>query len=391
VNPFGGWMSGVLFLVGIILGLLSGLLPGLHSNTIISVISSLGIDEEALAIIIISLFPVHLVTSFIPSRFFGIPESGTVLAVLPGQRMVLKGKGIAALKTVLLSSIFAALISVSLFNLSLDLFPLIYEGIRSSMKYILLTISIVLVARSRRPSYSIIVFLLAGMLGVFSLNSEMADPFLPMFSGMFAIAAILNYQKGSMPQQKDTPISYEFMKFSFIGVILGFITDLIPGVGSPSQVAAFLTIFMPINTLGYLATISSISVSQAIFSLSTAASINKTRVGATAWLSEFIKIEENLLMLLTIFTMSMAAAVLLIYALRNKIAKLASLDFSRMNIILAVYLVLITFVIDGFTGLVVLTIGSGLGWLTIRSGIERINLMGAVIVPTLLLLFRIFI
>jgi len=383
-------MSDVLsFVAGLFCGLLSGLLPGLHSNTIISVLASLGMDEHALAVMIISLYPAHLVTSFIPSIFFGIPESSTVVAVLPGQRMVLRGQGIAALKTVLLSCIIAALFSIVLFYLSLDIFPLVYGAIRAYMKYILLGVSLVLLTRSRRPHLSLVVFVLSGMLGHFSLNSGMYDPFLPLFSGMFAMAAILNYQKSSIPEQKDTSIGFGFVKFIALGVFLGMLADMIPGVGSPSQVATFAAIFLSLNTLGYLATISSISVSQGIFSLSTAASIGKARVGATAWLSKFINIDENLLFLLSVFIMSMAAAVLVIYTLRTRIGKLASLDFSRMNIILAAYLVSITFLLDGALGMVVLLVGSALGWVTIKIGVERINLMGAIIVPTLLLLFRI--
>ncbi len=381
-------MSEALFLAaGFLLGIISGLLPGLHSNTIISVISTLGIDERALSIIIISLFPAHLVTSFIPSIFFGIPEAGTVVAVLPGQRMVLRGEGIAALKTVLLSCVFAALLSVSLFYLSLDLFPLIYDAIRQHMRLILMAISAVLLAKSRKPHISFLVFSAAGALGYLSLNSDMPDPFLPMFSGMFAIAAILNYSRRAMPEQEDKGIGFGFIRFSFIGVVLGFLADLIPGVGSPSQIATFLSIFMPLNTLGYLASISSISVSQAVFSLATSASIGKSRVGATAWLSQFIDIEENLLMLLASFIISMSCAVLLLYALRRRIGGLASLDFSRMNIVLALYLVAITLVIDGITGIGVLAAGSAIGWMTMRAGVERINLMGAIIVPTILLLF----
>lgn len=374
-------------LIGVFLGLLSGLLPGLHSNTIISVISSLGIDDESLALIIIALLPAHLVTSFIPAIFFGIPESGTVVAVLPGQRMVLRGGGLVALKVILFSSIIAALLSIALFYFSLGLFPLIYGAVRQYMGWILLAVSATLLAKSRNPALALAVFLCAGTLGYFSLGSDMKDPFLPLFSGMFAVAAIVNYRKTRIPKQEDKEIGTSFIKFSVAGVFFGFMADLIPGVGSPSQVATFLSIFLPLNTIGYLAAISSISVSEAIFSLSTSASIDKSRIGATVWLSELIDIESNLAMLLTFFLISMVLTVGIIYVMRKHIAKLASLDFSRLNIILGLYLVSITFVLDGFFGLLVLAAGGALGLATLKLGAERINLMGAIIVPTLLYFF----
>ncbi len=380
-------MSVSAFVAGLILGILSGLLPGLHSNTIISVVSSLGIDAETMAPMIIALFPAHLVISFIPAIFFGIPEAGTVVAVMPGQRMVLKGMGILALKTVLVSCIVAALVSVAVFSFSLDAFSLVYGFLRGHMGIVLLAISTVLIFRNRKVVAALLVFLIAGLLGYYSLNSGMQDPFLPMFSGMFAMAAILNYRKGKIPEQKDIGGERGFAKFILLGVGLGFAADLIPGVGSPAQVAAFASVFMPMNTLGYLACISSISISEAIFSLATAASIGKSRMGATAWLAENIDIQENLTMLVVGFLISTAFAVLMVYLARKKIAKLARVDFSKMNFVLAFYLVAITLVIDGGIGIAVLALGSVLGFLCIKFEVERINLMGAIIVPTLLFFF----
>jgi TctA family transporter len=46
-------------------------------------------------------------------------------------------------------------------------------------------------------------------------------------------------------------------------------------------------------------------------------------------------------------------------------------------------------VLDGFIGVVVFALASLLGYITIKLGVERTNLMGAVIIPTLLLLFGI--
>ena len=80
----------------------------------------------------------------------------------------------------------------------------------------------------------------------------------------------------------------------------------------------------------------------------------------------------------------------IIYSLRNHIGKLANIDFKRFNIILAIYLLLISTLINGFWGIVVFILASLLGWITVKLGVERTNLMGAVIIPTLLLLFKVF-
>ncbi|NYZ73997.1 tripartite tricarboxylate transporter permease [Candidatus Micrarchaeota archaeon] len=384
-------MGDALFLViGFLIGMASGILPGLHPNTLISILASLGLDDRSMALLIISLYPASLISSFIPAIFFGIPEAGTVLATLPGHRMVLKGEGMAALKTVLLSSLLAALLAAALFELSLDFFQLAYGMMKSNMGWLLLGLSLVLLTRAKKPHLSAGIFVISGLLGHYSLNSGMRDPFLPLFCGMFALAAMATYGKNEIPEQKDGKIGLGFVRFAVVGVVLGMLADLIPGIGSPSQVATFATMMMPVDTLGYLAAISAISVSQSIFSLSTSIAIDKSRVGATAWLSGFMDIGENAALLLPLFIISMALAVLVVYMLRKRIAGIASMDFSRMNIVLALYLGAVTFVLDGFTGLVVLVVAAALGWLTIRLGVERTALMGSIIVPTLLLLFRIF-
>lgn len=379
------------FIGGFALGFLGGLLPGLHSNTMISVLASLGLDGRALGITIISLFPAHMVSSFIPSIFFGVPESGTIVAALPGQRMVQDGEGVKALRTVLLSCVLSAIVSCALFQLSLGAFPLIYEAMRPHMKFILLGISALLLLRTKAPFLSAAVFSLSGILGYMSLNSGMPDPFLPLFCGMFAMAAMTEWKKGAAPAQGDSPPGNGILIPIAIGVFLGFAADLVPGAGSPAQTAVFATMLVRMDTPGYLALISSISVSQAVFSLSTSASIGKSRVGATAWLSDCIDIGPNIPIILALFIASLALAAMLAHALRLHAAKLAELDFSALRFVLGAYLAAITLIIDGWPGILVLAASAALGKMTLGLEVERTNLMGAIIVPTLMLLFGIFI
>ena len=339
---------------------------------------------------IIALLPAHMALSYIPSIFFGVPDPSAVMVMLPGQRMVREGEGLLALKAALASCLLATLVCVMLFWLTLDIYPIIYPALRPYMGYILLAFSLIFISRSRNPVMSGLVFAISGILGEYSLNSPVPDPFLPLFCGLFAIAAIASYKSSAIPEQKDRPLGIGIVGFIGIGILLGFFADLIPGVGSPSQVATFATMVFPLETIGYIATVSSISVSQTIFSLSTSSSIGKSRIGGTAILSGHIVIGDNLLMLLALFMAGMALAVLAVYFIRKKVAKVAGLDFSKMNLVLAAYLFCLTALIDGAGGILILALASVLGWATIKLGVERTNLMGAIIVPTLFLLFRIF-
>jgi putative membrane protein len=259
------------------------------------------------------------------------------------------------------------------------------------MGYILLAFSILFLARSKNIFLSVCIFLLAGILGTFSLNLKVYDVFLPLFSGFFAMSAILSYQKGArIPKQKDENPEISILKYSVLGVLLGFFADLLPGIGAPSQIAALATIAFPVNAISYLATISSISASEAVFSFSTSTAIDKSRMGSTEWLSNYIAIDQNLAFLLSIFLAAAAITAVLAYLARNHLGKLVSLDFAKLNILIGVYLICLTFVLDGAIGLLVLALSTALGYTTIRLNVERTTLMGAIIVPTLLLLFRVF-
>ena len=126
-----------------------------------------------------------------------------------------------------------------------------------------------------------------------------------------------------------------------------------------------------------------------MFSLSTHVSIDKSRIGTTAWLSEFIDIEQNLFMLLALFLFSAAFAALFIYLIRKKISSIATVNSRPIATIFLVYLFIVAALLNGFLGIIIFLVASALGWITIKLGVERITLMGAIIAPTLLLLFGI--
>ncbi len=389
-------MDYVYLVLGFFIGLATGLFPGLHPNAVISILAASGINGQEAAAMIVALLPANLIAAFIPAIFFGIPDSRAVAIMLPGHRLVLEGKGVVALKVVLLSSIITIALSTLALPLALLAYPLIYAAIKEWVKWVLLAASAILIVRSRKPHLAVIIFILAGMLGYVTLNSKLADPFLPLFSGMFAVASILTYVSGKVPEQHDTEFAgsdsgiKSLLPYILLGVLLGFVADLLPGISSSAQVATFATAFMRPTTLGYLSLTSAISISQVAFSFATEVALGKARVGSTAWLANFADFKTDLWLITLLFCISMALAAFAIYAIRKRVVALANVDFSSFNLLLGAYLIAICYVIDGPFGLVVLILGSMLGWLTIKLGVERTALMAAVIVPTMMLLFRVF-
>lgn len=384
-------MDALVFISGIILGIAAGFLPGIHPNTLASILSTAPLDENILAILIIGMFPANLIASFIPAIFFGIPEAGTFLSALPGQRMTMQGRGLTALKSVLVSILLGAVFAVVLFYPSLLLFPFLHSLLQPFLKYIVLALSGILILKSRKKHLAILVFVSAGLLGYFSLNAGVRDPFMPLFSGMFAVGTLLNMKESKVPEQKkEEPFSIKLVPYILLGVIFGLFADILPGISSPSQMAVFMGLAVPMNSLAYLSSVSSVSVSEALFSLSTTVSIEKSRIGTTAWLSEFIDIEQNLFLILALFLLSAAFSALFLYFIRKKISRIAAVNSRPIALVFLFYLFFVAALLDGFIGILIFLVASALGWITIKLGVERTQLMGAVIIPTLMLLFGIF-
>ncbi|MCX6778103.1 MAG: tripartite tricarboxylate transporter permease, partial [Candidatus Micrarchaeota archaeon] len=179
---------------GILLGIFAGLIPGIHTNTIAGVLSNIRMAPEALAGAIAAAAAAQVVFQFIPAIFLFIPDAETVVSVLPGQRMLMKGKGFAALYVCAVSCVFATWLALILLPVAAWLMPLLYGIIGGAMFPVLAILSLFLLAGEGSIAgfaKASLVFALSGLLGVLVLWLPlMPDPLLPSFSGMFALAAV---------------------------------------------------------------------------------------------------------------------------------------------------------------------------------------------------------
>lgn len=376
----------LLLIAGILLGMVAGLIPGLHSNTLAAALSGMGISGEDAAVLIIAMFGAHVMFSFVPSIFLGIPDEAVALSVLPGQRMTKEGKGIDALRIMCASALIAVLVAVALLPISQILYPIVYEGIKPYIVHILALLSIILVWRSKNPFLFAAIFIISGVLGKVTLNFGMEDPFLPLFGGMFAISSMLLWGKEKLPKQKEGKLDLDFIRYALAGILLGWMADLLPGISSPAQVASFATIIVPFATPAYLALVSSIGMSEAVFAFSTSSALGKARIGALAQAMEQTDIQSHFTLLLSVFVVAVAVSAVVIYLARKWIGRIAELDFSIVNKMLIAYIIILTFLIDGIPGLIVLAPAIAIGIACLRLDVERTSVMGAIIVPTVLLL-----
>jgi putative membrane protein len=208
--------------VGMLLGMLSGLLPGVHSNTIASVLSQVGMDSSSFAFLVVAAVGAHLAFQFFPSIFLSIPDDSVVASVLPGHRLALEGRGREAIAICAFCILAAALCSALLLPVSLVVLPAAYALIEPHLAVVLAAASCCLLFSERQWRKVLLalgVFLLAGILGVASLQGAINDSLFPLFSGLFAASGILlsftSHRK--LPKQQGGGTKLDFLPYVAAG------------------------------------------------------------------------------------------------------------------------------------------------------------------------------
>src|SRR5512137_2490938 len=105
--------------LGILLGIISGLTPGLHLNNFAAMLLAIspqlmayGLSPFHMASIILAASISQTFFDAIPAIFLGAPDSEVALTVLPGQRLMLEGRGIEAVRLSALGSAGALIFSL---------------------------------------------------------------------------------------------------------------------------------------------------------------------------------------------------------------------------------------------------------------------------------------
>ncbi len=407
------WQLIVAILVGLVAGTITGLIPGIHINLISIFLISLSafflthFSPIVLVIFIVAMAITHTFVDYIPSIFLGAPDQDTALSILPGHKLLLKGRAYFAIIFTLYGSLTALLIILLFTPVFIYLLPIIYPYVTKIMWIILLLASIYLVSSEgglkkqdflnnyQKKLWALILFLLAGFLGIASLNLNIKEPLLPLLTGLFGASNLIISikQKTKIPKQKIIPLKKiklrkkSLTKASFASIIASPFTAFLPGLGA-SQAALigkqasniedqreFLFLLGAINTI--------------VMGLSfiTLYSIQKTRTGAAVAISKLIPelTFNNLLFVIgTIIISGITAFFITIFISKLTAKNIHKIPYSKLSLIILVVLLFLTTYFTGLRGLLVFLISASLGISTILLGIRRMHLMGALLVPTIL-------
>ena len=383
----------VLLLIGVVLGTFTGLTPGIHTNLLVVFLLSLSqtildiVSLEALMIFIVSMSITHTFLSTIPSIYLGAPEPGTSVSILPGHKMLLDGKGYEAVKLTILGSLLSVIISFFLYPVFTSIISFLYTSLQSYIGHLLIVVSFFLILRNEKKWWSALLFILTGLVGFIVLESNMKEPLFPMLTGLFGISTLVFSLKGdtTFPSQTITSsIDVEEKQTwsnSFLGTIAGFITCILPGLGS-STAAVICSLIKKENDVKYfLIMIGSITTVNFFMSLGAAEVIQKARNGSVVGLLSLHQILPYDILLFTAVIASGVSGLIALYLAKYMIRVVTNIDYRFLVKSLIFFLLLLVYVLTGFTGMYVVLLSFLLGYMTNVLGVSRNVMMASIIVP----------
>ena len=380
-------------LLGIFCGIITGLIPGIHINLIsillISIYSIINLEAIYFIVLITSMSITHTFTDFIPSVFLGCPDTDTELSILPGHKLLKEGKGYEAILLTNYGSLAAIFLLTLILIPAIIFISKIQDIIVNLIPYILIGTSIILLLTEKRKINALLIFLLTGLLGLCVLNLEIKEPLLPLLTGLFGASNLLISikNKTQIPQQKITQ-TYERKIKPLIGALIASpLCSFLPGLGS-GQAAIIGNTVAKTNEKDFLILLGATNTLVMGFSFLTLYTISRTRTGSAFAISQITNNISPQILALIIFTIIISG--IISFFTTKQLAKIISqkihkVNYAKISIATLIILIIITILISGFSGILVLIISTLTGIYCINSKVRRTNMMGCLIIPTIIL------
>ena len=239
---------------------------------------------------------------------------------------------------------------------------------------------------------SLFVFLLSGFLGISVLNLCLNEPLLPLLTGLFGASTLILSIKTQtkVPEQEIKKPSEDISK-PLAGAFLGSLiaspfSSFLPGLGS-GQAAIIGNLFSKTDRRGFLVLLGATNTLVMGFSFITFYTISRTRTGAAVAIQEIFGNISCQILILIIFTILISG--ILTFHITISLAKFFSkkiphLNYSKLSLTTLLILVLVIFSVSGFSGLIILTVATLTGIYCISLKVRRTNMMGVLLLPTIL-------
>ncbi len=404
---------------GLIAGTITGLTPGIHVNLIAILIASTFLLNLAsplvIAVFIISMAITHTFLDFIPSVFLGAPDEDTALSILPAHRLLLKGKGQQAVLLTLIGSALGVLIILILVPLSLYFLPKLYPYLRTVTPYILILVSILMILKDDKKTLALIIFFLAGFLGIAVLNLNLNQPLLPLLTGLFGSSALITslLKKEKIPKQEKIKIKIKktkkkfnnlklktnqlikklgidkksILKSSIGSIISSPFCCFLPGLGA-SQAAIIGNEFLgELNEKEFLILLGGINTIVAGLSFIALYSISITRTGTSVIIRDLLRFsaQDIIFIILTIIISGLVSIFITIYFSKLFAKNINKFNYKKISVTILIVLALLSVIFSGLLGLIVFITATFIGLTAILFKVKRTHLMGSLIMYLILI------
>jgi len=382
--------------LGLLAGIITGLIPGIHINLVGVFLVALSasllsfLNPVYFVVFICAMAISHTFIDFIPSVFLGCPDTETELSILPGHELLRDGRGYEAVCLTAyggLAAIFMLLILVypSIFALSK-----VYNFIKILIPGLLLLVSFFMMSTERKIKNALIVFLLTGILGLIVLNINFKEPLLPLLTGLFGSSMLLISIKDKIkiPKQKITEPEEKFSKKSLIAAFIASpLCGFLPGLGS-GQAAIIGNSISKTTREGFLVLLGATNTFVMGLSFIALYAISKTRTGASVAVKELIGTlsPQILILILSVILISGVSSFFITKKVAKFLAqKIGKINYTKLSWGTLSFLAVIVFLVSGFFGLLVLAVSTFTGIYCISLGVKRTNMMGCLLLPTILI------
>jgi len=384
--------------IGITAGTVTGLIPGIHINLIAAILISLSIfflqftTPTILLIFIVAMSITHTFIDFIPSIFLGAPDEDTILSILPGHELLKQGKGYQAIVLTTYGSISAILIILLLSPIFIYSLPRFEKTLTFLIPFILILSTIFIISKEKNKLPALIVFILSGFLGIGVLSSNVQQPFLPMLGGLFGASSLLISLKAKtkIPKQKVGEITLPkkyLLKPLLAAAFAAPLCTLLPGIGS-GQAALIGASLIKTTKQNFLILLGATNTIVIGLSFIVFFSIAKTRTGVASLTGELINSLTPRHILIIIATIALTGIICFYWTIF--LAKFFSsivhkTDYSRISIATLIIITILVFAFSGPFGIFIFLISTATGIFGIMSNVKRINLMGCLVIPVILI------
>lgn len=373
---------------GVLSGIVTGLLPGIHVNTVVALLLSRTIaDPSEAAVYVLALAITHSIVEFVPTAFFGIPDSTTVEASLPAHQLAQEGRSFEALSISILASLIGGVLCLLIAPLASTILAALSAIFTKRIVSVTLALFIAIpVLRSRRW----VVALVAACAIVLGFVSLQGNLLMPLLAGLFGVPHILLALRSdaAAPRLGTVAIARPSLMPVLAAVPIGFLFSFLPGAGA-STASYFVSRFArrvagtPERIIALNSALSTVNYATSIYTL---AYIGRARNGAVVGIQEMhaqLPLSSSLLVIGCSLVLAAGVGLLLGLLVSRVLPRLAKRGYRLVNLGILAANVIAVLWLSGLAGLVFCAVCALVGSWAIRVDAPKVCLLSCLTGPTL--------